>query len=125
MWVLDDKLVQSSFAFPHGQSPKLSLEYTRLQRVAEKGWSTTQLALDAPSVEKERAQIAKALQREFGQKDQVFPSRVWLAKGYPGLRRHCASSIDMASVGLATLGMRRTRLRLSSMSVYLLGSLTL
>jgi hypothetical protein len=38
----------------------------RLQRVAEKAWSMSQLALDAPRVEKERAQIAKALQREFG-----------------------------------------------------------
>ena len=79
------------------------------------------MALDTPCIAKERAQIAPPPQREFGQKNQVCPIRVWLAKGYPWLRRHCASSLDMASPGLTTLGMRCVLLRSGSMSVLSVG----
>jgi hypothetical protein len=27
IWIFDNKLVESSFAFPHGQGPKLSLQF--------------------------------------------------------------------------------------------------
>jgi hypothetical protein len=71
---LDDKLLQRGFAFPHRQGPKLSLEDTCQQRVAEQTRCPSQLALDAPRVERESAQVAKALQRECRQQDQYSRS---------------------------------------------------
>jgi len=35
MRVVDNKPVESRFAFPHGQGPKLPFEYTRQQRLAK------------------------------------------------------------------------------------------
>jgi hypothetical protein len=64
----------------------------------------SQLALDSPRIEQEHAQIAEALQREFGQQDQVVPIRGWAVKGDPWLRGHCDASIDGASVRLTGLG---------------------
>ncbi len=95
MRVLDDKLAESGFAFPNRQGPELPLEYPRQQRVAEDARSNSQLALDSPGVEQERPQISKSPQREFGQKGQVFPIRVWSAKCYPWLRRHRDFSITL------------------------------
>ena len=74
---LDHKLLESGLSIPHGQGPKLPPEYPCQQRVAEQARCPPQLALDAPRVEQERRQIPKALQREFGQQDQIFPLRVW------------------------------------------------
>jgi hypothetical protein len=88
------------FSFPHGQGPKLPLEDMGQQRVSKQARRLSHLALDLPCVERERAQISKALQRKFGPQDQVFPIRVWSAKGEPWLRRPRDSSMDVASAGL-------------------------
>jgi len=61
MRVLDDKLLERGFSFPYGQGPKLPLENTRQQGVAEQTRRPSQLVLDAPRGEQERTQIAKAL----------------------------------------------------------------
>jgi hypothetical protein len=51
MRVLNNKLLQRGFSFPHGQGPKLPLEHTRQQRVAEQTRRPAQLALNAPRIE--------------------------------------------------------------------------
>src|SRR5688572_20424870 len=107
MWGRDDKLLKCSFVFPHGQGPKLPPEDMRQQRVAEQTRCPSQLAKDAPRVEQEHAQIAQVLQREYSQQDEIFPLRVWLTKGYPWLRRHSASSIDVASAAPTRRGCRK------------------
>jgi hypothetical protein len=92
MGVGEDKLVKRGVSFPDGESPELLREEPRPQRVPEQARSPSQLPPDAPRVAQERAQIASALHREFGQQDQVFPLRVWSVQCEPWLRWHWAAS---------------------------------
>src|SRR4029453_18031378 len=101
VWGRGDKLLKRSFAFPHRQGPKLPLKDMRQQRVAKNARRSSQLTSNAPRVEQECAQIAKTLQRENCQQNEIVPLGVWLAKGGPWFRRHSASSIGVAATGPA------------------------
>jgi hypothetical protein len=113
MWERANKLLERRFTFQHRQSPKLLLKDIRQQRVAKKPRCVSQLTGDALCVEQEHAQIAKALQREDCQQNEIIPLKLWLAQGCPWRRRHRTYSIDVAAWP-GTVGIDRRPLVLHS-----------